>query len=131
MDHVRGAHDVPWDVKSASLEQFVPPWMVQRQVWSDSLTANHSGTSTDVLLFSDIHLSLTRHFRVHKRRLLHIAFRKEYLTRLRVSMSQAAGRSGRDMMSPVPSNPVPTRHARSAEQDSESSRKISPGGIGR
>ena len=26
MDHVRGAHDVPWDVKSASLEQFLPPW---------------------------------------------------------------------------------------------------------
>ena len=23
-----GAHDVPWDVKSASLEQFVPPWTV-------------------------------------------------------------------------------------------------------
>ena len=37
-----GGHDVPWDVKSASLEQFVPPWTVQRQVWSDSLTANHS-----------------------------------------------------------------------------------------
>ena len=109
-----GAHDVPWDVKLASLEQFVPPWMVQRQVWSDSLTANHSGTSTDVLLLSDIHLSLTHHFRVHKRGLPHIAFRKDYLTHLRVSMSQAAGRSGRDIMSPVPSNPVPI-----------------PGGIGR
>ena len=24
MDHVRGAHDVPWDVKSTSLETFVP-----------------------------------------------------------------------------------------------------------
>ena len=24
MDHVRGAHDVPWDIKSASLEKFVP-----------------------------------------------------------------------------------------------------------
>ena len=24
MDHVRGAHDVPWDVKSTSLEKFVP-----------------------------------------------------------------------------------------------------------
>ena len=23
-----GAHDVPWDVKSDSLEQFVPPWTV-------------------------------------------------------------------------------------------------------
>ena len=46
-----GAHDVPWDVKSASLEKLVPPWTVRRQVWSDSLAANHSGISTDVLLF--------------------------------------------------------------------------------
>ena len=28
MDHVRGVHDVPWVVKSASIEQFVPPWTV-------------------------------------------------------------------------------------------------------
>ena len=124
MDHVRGAHDVPWDVKSASLEKFVLPWTVQRQVWSDSLTANHSGISTDVLLFSDIHLSLTHHYRVHKHGLPHIAFRKDYLTRLRVSMSQAAGQSRRDMMSPVPSRPVSTCHARSAERDSESAQKI-------
>ena len=32
MDHVRGAHDVPWDVKSASIEKLVPPWTVRRQV---------------------------------------------------------------------------------------------------
>ena len=85
-----GAHDVPWDVKSVSLEKFVPPWTVQHQVWSDSLTANHSGISTDVLLFSDIHLALTHHYRVHKRVLPHIAFRKDYLTRLRVSMPVSA-----------------------------------------
>ena len=46
-----GAHDVPWDVKSASLEKFVLPWTVQRQVWKDSLKPCHSGLSTDVLLF--------------------------------------------------------------------------------
>ena len=77
MNHVQGLHDVPCDIKSASLEKFVPPWTVQRQDWSDSLTANHSGISTDVLLFSDIHLSLTHHYRVHKRGLPHIAFRKD------------------------------------------------------
>ena len=27
MDHVRGAHDVPWFVKSAIIEHFVPPPM--------------------------------------------------------------------------------------------------------
>ena len=59
MDHVRGVHDVPWDVKSPSLEKFVPPWTFQHKVWSDSLMANHSGISTDVLLFGDINLSLT------------------------------------------------------------------------
>ena len=115
MDHVRGAHDVPWDVKSASFETFVPSWTVRRQVWSDSLAANHSRISTDILLFSNIHLLLTHHYRVHKRGLPHIAFRRDYLTRLRVSVSQAAGQSWRDMISPVASCPVSTRHARSAE----------------
>ena len=119
MDHVRGAHDVPW---SASLETFVPPWTVRRQVWSDSLAANHSGISTDILLFSDIHLSLTHHYRVHKCGLPHIVFRKEYLTRLHVSVSQAAGQSRRDPISPVASSPVSTRHARAAEREPETSR---------
>ena len=31
MDHVRGVHDIPWIVKTANLEQFVPPWTVHRQ----------------------------------------------------------------------------------------------------
>ena len=43
---VRGAHDVPWVVKSASIEQFVPPWTVRRQVWLDSLKQCHSGILT-------------------------------------------------------------------------------------
>ena len=103
MDHVRGAHDVPWDVKSTSLEMFVPPWTVRRQVWSDSLVANHSGISTDVLLFSDINLSLTHHYRVHKRGLPHIAFRKNYLTRLHISVSETSRhtRHGRRRLRPV------------------------------
>ena len=84
--------------------------------------ANNSRISTDVLLFSDINLSLTHHYGVHKRGLPHIAFRNDYLTRLRVFMSQAA-RSRRDMMSSVPSGPVSTCHARSAELESESPRK--------
>ena len=32
MDHVRGTHDVPWVIESASIKQFVPPWTVWRQV---------------------------------------------------------------------------------------------------
>ena len=96
---------------NGALNRQVPTWTVQRQVWSYLLTANHSGISTDVLLFSDIHLSLSHHYRVHKGGLPHIAFRKEDLTRLRVSMS------------PVPSGTVSTRHARSAELESESPRR--------
>ena len=34
MDHVREAHDVPWDIKSACLETFVPPWTVWRPTFS-------------------------------------------------------------------------------------------------
>ena len=83
MDHLRGSHNVPWEVKSACLEKFIPPWTVSRKLWSDSLSAQHSGISTDVLLFSDIHLSLVHHYRIHKRALPHIAFRKNYLSQLR------------------------------------------------
>ena len=78
-----GAHNVPWIGKMANLEQFVPPWTVHRQVWSDSLKATHSGISTDILLFSDLHLSLTHHYRVNRRGLPHIAFRKDYMLKLR------------------------------------------------
>ena len=122
MDHVRGPHDVPWDIKSASLEKVVLPWTVWRQVWTDSLAANHSGISTDILLVSDIHLSLTHHYRVHKRGLPHIAFRSDYLARLCGSVSQAAGQSRHDTISPVASSPVSSHYARSAEQESETSR---------
>ena len=82
MNHLRGSYNVPWEVKSASLEKFLPPWTVSRKVWSDALFAQHSGISTVVLLFSDIHLSLVHHYRIHKRGLPHIAFRKNYLSQL-------------------------------------------------
>ena len=66
IDHICGAHDVPWEITSASLEKYLPPWTVTRKVWSDSLTSQHSGISTDVLSFSDIGLSLVHHYRIHK-----------------------------------------------------------------
>ena len=82
MDHIRGVHDVPWEVQSCSLEHFLPAWTVTRQVWMDSLKPQHSGISMDVLLFSDIHLSLVHHYRIHKRGLPHIAFWKNYMSQL-------------------------------------------------
>ena len=82
MDHIWGAHNVPREIKLASLEKYLPPWTVTRQVRTDSLTPRHSGISTDVLLFSDIGLSLVHHYRVHKRGLPHIAFRIAWLRML-------------------------------------------------
>ena len=98
MDHVRGAHDVPWDIKSASLEKFSPPCTVKRQIWTNALKPCHSGVSTDVLLFSDINLSLAHHYRV-KRGLPPLAFRRDYLACLRVLVSQATALAQCDMAS--------------------------------
>ena len=83
MDHIRGAHNVPGEIRKVSLETFFPPWTVTRQVYTDSLTSRHSGISNDVLLFSDIGLSLVHHYRVHKRGLPHVAFRRNNLSQLR------------------------------------------------
>ena len=122
MDHVRGAHNVPWDVKSTSLEKSPPPPLtVRRQVWTESLLAGHSGISTDILLLSDIHLSLTHHYRVHRRGLPHSAFRRDYLARLRGFVTRPAGQSRRDTGSPVASSPVLSPGARSVARDSEDS----------
>ena len=83
MDHVRGAHKVPEEVQHIRLETLFPPWTVTRQVYTDSLTSRHSGISNDVLLFSDIGLSLVHHYRLHKRGLPHVAFRRNYMSQLR------------------------------------------------
>ena len=80
---VRGAHDVPGEVKKVSLETLFPAWTVTRQMHTESLTSRHSGISNDVLLFSDIGLSLVHHYIVHKGGLPHIAFRRNYLKQLR------------------------------------------------
>ena len=53
------------------------------QVYTESLTSRHSGISNDALLFSDIGLSLVHHYRVHKRGLPHVAFRRNYMSQLR------------------------------------------------
>ena len=37
MDHLRGAHDVPWISKTANMEKYVPPWTVRREMWTDAL----------------------------------------------------------------------------------------------
>ena len=83
MDHVRGAHKVPEEVQNIKLETLIPPWTVTRKVYTESLKSRHSGISNDILLFSDIGLSLAHHYRVHKRGVPHVAFRKNYMSQLR------------------------------------------------
>ena len=82
MDHVRGAHKVPEEVQNIKLETLIPPWTVARKVYTESLTSRHSGISNDILLFSDIGLSLAHHYRVHKRGVPHVAFRKNDMPQL-------------------------------------------------
>ena len=65
--HVCRAHNVPREIKAVSLEKLFPPWTATHQVYTESLTSQHSSISNDVMLFSDIGLSLVHHYRVHKR----------------------------------------------------------------
>ena len=37
---------MPWDIKSASLKKFSPPWTVKRQIWMDALKPHHSASPT-------------------------------------------------------------------------------------
>ena len=110
-----GAHDVPWEVKSASLEHFLPPWTVTRQVWTDSLKPQHSGISTDIILFSDIHLSLVHHYRIHKRGLRHVAFRKNYMSQLRALLPVPVAQPVDGVLSPTSTGPGSLCLAGSAE----------------
>ena len=73
-------------------------------------------------MFSDIHLLLTHHYRVHRCGLPHIAFRKDYLARLRGLVTQAVDQSRRDTIFLVVSSLVSSHYARSVEQDSDTSR---------
>ena len=42
----------------------------------------HSVISNDILLFSDIGLSLSHHYQIHKKGVPHVAFRKGYMSQL-------------------------------------------------
>ena len=83
LEHVRSGHDAPWVLKTASIEKYAPPWTVRRQLWTDSLRIEHSGISTDMLLFSEVGMPLTQHYRVYKGGLPHAVFRTDYLSRIR------------------------------------------------
>ena len=91
LEHVRSGHDAPWVEKTASIEKYAPPWTVRRQLWIDSLRIEHSGISTDMLLFSEVGMPLTQHYRVYKGGLPHAVFRTDYLPRLRALLPSPGG----------------------------------------
>ena len=84
-----------------------PPSTVTRQLYAESLTAQHSGISNDILLFSETGFSLVHHYRVHRVGWPHAMFRGKYLAQLRALlpantiMPTAGGPSG-PACSPVP-----------------------------
>ena len=81
---MRYAHRVPEEVQNVRLEKLIPPWTVTRKVYTESLTSCHSGVSNNILLFGDIGMS--HHYRVHKKGVPHVAFRKTYLSQLRAML---------------------------------------------
>ena len=83
LEHLRNGHDVPWISKTTSIEKYAPPWTVRRELWTDSLRVEHSGIFTDILLFSELGLSLTQHYSVYRGGLPHAVFRTDYMQRLR------------------------------------------------
>ena len=91
LEHVRSGHDAPWVSKTASIEKYAPPWTVRRQLWTDSLRIEHSGISTDMLLFSEVGMPLTQHYRVYKGGLPNAVFRTDYMAHLRSLLPSPGG----------------------------------------
>ena len=87
MDHIRMGH-TNWRPATSRVEEFIPPWTVSREFWTESLKAEHSGISMDIVLFGKIGLSLVHHYRIHRDGLPHIAFRRDYVTQLRTLLKQ-------------------------------------------
>ena len=69
------------------------------ELWTDSLRVEHSGISTDILLFSELGLSLTQHYRVYRGGLPHAVFRTDYIERLR-ALLPSPRRTGGEPASP-------------------------------
>ena len=84
MTHIVEGHDVPREIKKASLRKLFPPWTVTREQYAESLSPQRSGISNDVLLFSEVGLTLVHHYCVHSAGKPHVMFRGRYLAQLRL-----------------------------------------------
>ena len=84
MTHIALGHKVPGGTKRACLQKLFPPWTVTREQYAESLSPKRSGISNDVLLFSEVGLTLVHHYRVHSAGQPHAMFRGKYLAQLRL-----------------------------------------------
>ena len=87
-------HRGPEEVQNVRFDKLIPPWTVTGKVYMESLTSRHSGISNDILLFGDIGMTLLHHYRVHKKGVPHVAFRKTYLSQLRAMLPLPTARFG-------------------------------------
>ena len=125
LEHLRNGHDVPWISKTASIEKYAPPWTVRRELWTDSLQVEHSGTSTDILLFSELGLSLTQHYRVYRGGLPHAVFCTDYIERLRALLPSPRRTGGESASLPETGRGATPRSARRLHRSSRPTRRMS------
>ena len=77
------------------------------------------GVSTDVLLLSETQLALVHHNRVFRRGLPYQAYRRDYLSRLRVFISQAPALYQYGLISPVLGSSDSLRHVRPCDAETD------------
>ena len=99
MTHIVLGHKVPEEAKRADVQKFFPLWTVTREQYAESLSPKHSGISNDVLLFTEVQLTLVHHYRVHSAGQPHAMFRGKYLAQLQLLHLTGS-------TTPVPENPV-------------------------
>ena len=81
-DPYTGGSQCARETKRASLQKLFPPWTVTQEQYAESLSTQCSGISNDILLFSEVGLTLVHHYRVHSVSRPHAMFRGKYLTQL-------------------------------------------------
>ena len=125
LEHLWNGHDVPWISKTASIEKYAPPWTVRRELWTDSLRVEHSSISTDILLFSELGLSLTQHYRVYRGGLPHAVFRTDYIERLRALLPSSRHTGGEPASPPETGRGSTPKSARRLHRSSQPTRRMS------
>ena len=84
MTHIVLGHKVLGEAKRADLQKLFPPWTVTQEQYAESLLPKRSGISNNVMLFSEVGLTLVHHYRVHSAGQPHAMFRGKYLAQLRL-----------------------------------------------